>query len=148
MREKNNFRAVILGITIIIINQFAQYFLSSRNLILAKNQNLIFGLGPQMGWFFDVSILIILFLALFIVSKTVFIYPLMIILAGAINNIIDRIFRGGVLDYFYLKVYSQNIYFNVSDVLIVIGVIIYMVLIIIEKKTGKFSHEFKIFRHK
>lgn len=134
MERKNSFWAAGLAILIILLNQTAEYILLTRHLILAKNQNLIFGLGPQMGLFLDTTILIILFLAIFIVFKTVFIFPLATIIGGALSNLIDRFFRGGVLDFFQIKISSQNIFFNVADIIILLGVIIYFIIVIKQRK--------------
>lgn len=134
MQGKNSLLAAGLAILIILLNQTAEYILLTRHLILAKNQNLIFGLGPQMGLFLDTTILIILFLAIFIVFKTVFIFPLATIIGGALSNLIDRFFRGGVLDFFQIKISSQNIFFNVADIIILLGVIIYFIIVIKQRK--------------
>lgn len=134
MAEKSKIFSVGIAALIILLNQLIEYILLTQNLILTKNQNLIFGLGPQMGMFLDITILIILFLAIFVVFKTVFIFPLAIILGGALSNLIDRFFRGGILDYFKIKIFSQNIYFNIADIIIVLGVIIYFILVVREKR--------------
>lgn len=139
MRKKSDLFAAIIAVVIILINQALEYILLSRHLILAKNQNLIFGLGPQMGMFLDITILIILFLAIAIVYRTIYIFPLAIILGGALSNVIDRIFRGGVLDFFHLNIFSQNLFFNVSDIIILLGAIFYFILVILEKR-----HDHKI----
>lgn len=43
---------------------------------------------------------------------------ILMVLAGAISNLFDRIFRGGVVDYIDLKIWPT---FNFADVLIVTG---------------------------
>lgn len=134
MERKSKIFAAGLAILIVFLNQIAEYILLTRHLVLAKNQNLIFGLGPQMGLFLDTTILIILFLAIFIVFKTIFIFPLAVIIGGALSNLIDRIFRGGVSDFFQIKISSQDVFFNASDIMILLGVIIYFILVIKQKK--------------
>ena len=134
MERKNSFWAAGLAMLVILLNQITEYILLTHNLILTKNHNLIFGLGPQLGPFLDITILIILFLAIFVVYKTVFIFPLAVIIGGALSNLIDRIFRGGVLDFLHLKISSQDIFFNASDIIILLGVIIYFIIVIKQRR--------------
>ncbi|OGL87604.1 hypothetical protein A3I42_03680 [Candidatus Uhrbacteria bacterium RIFCSPLOWO2_02_FULL_49_11] len=47
--------------------------------------------------------------------------PYLLILAGAVSNIIDRPLSGGVIDYFFLS--PLGLYFNLADVMIVGGMI-------------------------
>lgn len=58
--------------------------------------------------------------------------PVVFILAGGLVNIFERIVFGGVIDYF--KIF--NIYFNISDIFIVLGFIVF-ILIEILKYTNK-----------
>ena len=51
------------------------------------------------------------------------IFPIVLILAGAISNIIDRFVYGGVIDYINLFNYSQ---LNIADIYIFIGVAVYL----------------------
>lgn len=44
---------------------------------------------------------------------------LVVILSGAVSNLIDRLFRPGVVDFIDLKIWPA---FNLADTLIVIGV--------------------------
>lgn len=48
-------------------------------------------------------------------------FSLALICSGAISNLIDRVARGGVIDYINLRVWPS---FNVSDIFIVIGAIL------------------------
>ncbi|MFA4872723.1 MAG: signal peptidase II [Patescibacteria group bacterium] len=48
--------------------------------------------------------------------------PYLLILAGAVSNIIDRPLSGGVIDYFFLP--PLGLYFNIADVMIVGGILL------------------------
>ena len=59
---------------------------------------------------------------------------LLLILSGGIGNLLDRTFRGYVIDFisFYYETYSFYI-FNFADTFITIGVFIYILDIVISK---------------
>ena len=68
---------------------------------------------------------------------------LMMILGGAVGNLIDRIFLGKVTDFLDLAVYKNGLYkniwpiFNMADSFIVVGVSILVIIMIFEKKDSK-----------
>ena len=62
-------------------------------------------------------------------------YPVILLTAGLLGNLIDRLFRGFVIDFIDLKFWPV---FNIADSLIVIGVIwLGLVLIISDYKESK-----------
>ena len=56
---------------------------------------------------------------------------LSLILAGGIGNLIDRVFRGYVIDYIDITEVINYPVFNFADICIVVGVIILFVMIIV-----------------
>ena len=54
-----------------------------------------------------------------------------LVLAGGIGNLIDRIFRGYVIDYFDITQLFNYPVFNFADICIVLGVVILFVTILI-----------------
>lgn len=54
---------------------------------------------------------------------------LVLVLAGAIGNIIDRLFRGYVVDFFEFTFFKWPV-FNVADIYVVVGVILLALMIV------------------
>lgn len=115
----------LIGLMILVIDQAIKISLRLLNKeILIKNEGIIFGakLNPRLFWFVSVLILLASF---FILKKLRKDYPnitfgFVLIVAGIISNLVDRLAYGGVLDYLNLK----NLYFNFADVAIISGLII------------------------
>jgi len=103
------------------------------NFSLSTNPNIALGI-PLKGIFFYFLLIIILF---WLISKLIKSYQkkhliniscLMLILAGAFSNLLDRWKHGLVIDYFDLQFIAV---FNVADLMILVGVIILIWQIII-----------------
>ena len=55
-------------------------------------------------------------------------FPVIVIIAGAIGNLIDRLFRGYVIDFIDIRLFDfPN--FNIADILIVFGSIALLIII-------------------
>lgn len=59
-----------------------------------------------------------------------------LIIAGGIGNLIDRIFRGFVIDYIEIKLFNFAV-FNFADICVVVGTILFLVFIIFLDKPKK-----------
>ena len=68
---------------------------------------------------------------------------LSVIIAGATGNLIDRIFRGYVIDFISLDIIHFPI-FNVADICVTVGLVILVFLIIFKYKDKDFDYIFKI----
>jgi len=91
--------------------------------------------GIAFGWLSSLflltlflSLLAIIFLTFSLLSLSPFRekYPLLLLLAGAGSNLIDRIWRGGVVD--YLQLHKLPWSFNLADLLIIWGSIHFLIL--------------------
>ncbi len=56
-------------------------------------------------------------------------WSLVLILSGAVGNIIDRIMRGAVVDFFEIRLFEFAI-FNVADIFVTIGAVLLFVYIL------------------
>ena len=115
------------------------------NLLYAQNTGGIYGMLPGNNMLFAiVSLLILCFLFYYAWQekkkdkKKYILWQLVI--AGGLSNVIDRIFRGYVVDFIQLKMFGI---FNVADAMIVLGIIAIMILeireIIDERKSNRKS---------
>lgn len=114
------------------------------NLTFIENRGAAFGILNGARWFF-VIITIIVTVGFFIYLKK-YMPPnkeyryvkaaLILILAGAWGNAIDRIIRGYVVDYFE-TVFIKWPVFNIADIYVVLGTIIlaFLFIFVIKEKT-------------
>lgn len=137
----------LLAIIGIILDQTTKLLITSL-LKLNEVVNIINGFfsityvrntGAAWGMFSNntllLSIISILFLIFFIkyieeLSKVSFFYEIAfgLIVGGIVGNLIDRLFRGYVIDFFRFIILDYNYpIFNIADTLIVIGVIILII---------------------
>jgi signal peptidase II len=113
-----------------------------------KNKGAAWGIFQNGRIFFIVLTIIILAILVYILAKyeNKFLrISLSLLLGGAIGNLIDRISRGSVVDFFqfYIGSYEFPI-FNVADTFIVIGTImlaIYMLFIHKDKQNNEKEKE-------
>ncbi|MCD7867394.1 MAG: signal peptidase II [Clostridiales bacterium] len=100
-----------------------------------ENRGIAFGLFQGGAGFFAVMTLAFLALILYIVLRIPrqrFYRPLFCLLAlltsGALGNLIDRIFRGYVIDYIYFSLIHFPV-FNLADIYVVLSVFLLAVLL-------------------
>lgn len=115
----------------ISVNQITSFF----NLVLVYNKGISFGLFNQIDYsnyiFLSLSIIIICFLLKWLKDSVMLTESLALglIIGGAIGNIVDRIFRPGVVDFIQLhwhEYYWPN--FNIADSAICLGVMVLIIL--------------------
>ena len=100
-----------------------------------KNTGGAFGLGNNHIWIFILlNLLIILAIIIYTqrkkeLSKLEFLGSILV-LSGGTGNLIDRIFRGYVVDYIDINDFMNYPVFNLEDMLIVVGIVIIMINII------------------
>lgn len=142
---------IILIISLIIIDQLIKVlafkYLSQvnsvtlisgvLNLTYLENTGAAFGLWNSRWFLIALNILIIFAVIKLLRSQKYEFTKQMktaysLILAGGITNLIDRLFRGFVIDYIDINELFYYPVFNLADICIIVGILIIMVTIIIK----------------
>lgn len=151
--------AFIIGLIVIVLDQITKYLaLSLRGkdsiilidklleLTYLENRGAAFGiLQGRSAFFIVISIIVIAYLCYLLIKhknmdKLVNI-SLGLILGGAIGNLIDRIVRGFVIDFIFVRFWGFYDFpvFNVADIGVTLGVFILIILNIFTKRLDDFN---------
>ena len=151
--------ALISVVVLVCIDQFTKYlvvghlkdrpaYVLIRNIFqleYLENRGAAFGILQNQRVFFYISVLLITAAVIWFYSKVPMerkYLPLRIciigICAGAIGNMIDRIYLGYVVDFFYFKLIDFPI-FNVADIYVTVTFIVLVLLIFFYYKDEDFS---------
>jgi len=122
----NKISFYFIPVGVILIDQTIKTLLIKNNFPYILNPDFIFCLGKNWDLFFWIccTMIVLLFLLSFRRNLTETL-SLFIILGSAVTNLLDRIFRGGVIDYWQINYFGRGIYFNLADLLLILGVMIY-----------------------
>ena len=130
----------IIGIIIILIDQLTKFLLLNKNFTIipnflnityTENRGGAFGIGTSTI-ITIISIIIIVGILIYIIherKKNINYIPFILILAGSIGNLIDRICKGFVVDYIDINLFNYPA-FNIADICIVLGVLIILIQMI------------------
>ena len=133
---KNRFLFLIP--VLVLIDQLIKYLVKDRIFIIfnqplilySKNTGAAFGIlaGNNLLLIF-ISVLVLILLGYFYKKEPKLRIGLAFIFAGAISNLMDRVFRGFIVDYINIWILSN---FNLADVFNILGL-----LLILYKLKGK-----------
>lgn len=153
MKTKNKYIFIaILTPLLIAIDIITKILCEGINLEIIPNffylistHNYGAGLGVLSGKTALLIVLSIVFLLAFCLydvfyKKNTKVYNVAIcfIFSGAIGNLIDRIFLGYVRDFLFVNIKIMPYYFNIADVLLTVGIILFVVdLLFLTKKDNK-----------
>ena len=103
-------------------------------LTFVTNTGTFWGLFSDTNMFFIILSLVILSILIYIIIKKINLnkinkYLYSLIISGVIGNLIDRIIRGYVVDFIGIRIFDYSFpIFNLADVYIVIGVLLFMII--------------------
>lgn len=134
--------ALIIFIVLLLIDQISKIIAiyTNINIIMLKdilnlklvfNNGIAFGMGQgeNVGTFIVSNLIVLGIIIRFIVLQkdrmdAVTMYGLFMILSGGFGNVIDRVFRGKVVDFIQIFPNTHFPVFNLADVYIVVGWVI------------------------
>lgn len=161
-KNVNLFIALFLVIVLTIIDQLTKYLAITQlkdstphvlikdvfELQYLENRGAAFGVFQNKQWIFIVFTFIVLIAVALIYVKTPlnpYYRPIRVcvifITAGAIGNMIDRIYRNFVVDFLYFKLIDFPV-FNVADIYVTLTIIILCILILFKYKENDFNFIF------
>lgn len=123
LKINNKLRYLLLFSVLVIVDQTSKLF-SLYYLPYKINQGGSWGLDLGSRYIYMAILLVvtIFFLYLFKTLKdSVSRHSVILILSGSASNLVDRFFRGGVVDFISIKIWPT---FNLADVFITVGVIV------------------------
>ena len=110
-----------------------------------ENRGAAFGTLQNQRWFFILIVFVVLIALIWCFSrlpKDAHYHPLrilfLVLAAGAIGNMIDRVAYGYVIDFFYFSLIDFPI-FNVADIYVTVSMLALFVLILTFYKENDFS---------
>ncbi len=150
---------ILLIFILCVIDQVSKFFINKymaadESIIIIKDFLKLFyvkNIGISFGMFkgfrlpiIIVSVLIIGYMIYdFVKSNSKFhMFSVALIISGATGNLIDRLFRGYVIDFISFTLFKKEMsIFNIADACITIGVILYMIYVLIGGKNEEDSSE-------
>lgn len=100
------------------------------NFTYCENRGIAFGIGQGGAKIFALMTLLMIIVALIYIAfkfnklKGLTVFGIALVISGGIGNLIDRLFRGYVIDYIDFSEIVDFPIFNFADICIVVGVII------------------------
>lgn len=137
---KHNANNGIIFIFIIVIDQLSKYLSTNIDITIIpnilkftyiQNTGAIFGIFEK-NLVLIINIIVIIGIIIYWIKSqksNVKNLSLVLIISGSIGNLIDRIFRGYVIDYIKLLPFGNLPIFNIADIFITIGFLIFIILI-------------------
>lgn len=133
MRKRRIIIGSVLGIIIALMDQLSKVFMIDKsfevipgflNFSYVQNTGGAFGIGKlSVVLIFNILIIIGVVVVLVKLKNSINNYiPYVLVLSGGVGNLIDRIFKGYVIDFIDVNLFNFPT-FNIADICIVIGII-------------------------
>ncbi|MBT3985599.1 signal peptidase II [archaeon] len=132
---------IIISIILLALDQFTKYIFTGKEYLVgsfgiyyAENTGAAFGILSQMNIFLILVGFLVLFLIFYFYNDVKCKLPFILIFAGTLGNVIDRLLFGYVRDFILISIWPI---FNVADMCNTIGVLILLYCFWREDKTYK-----------
>jgi signal peptidase II len=119
----------LLFLLLVFVDQLSKYIVRSSGGFYICNPNIAFGIKVSeiSFWLLWIAFISVLLFLLYKKSWSFNYYFLILILSGAISNMLDRFIHGCIIDFIDLRFWPI---FNLADIFIVIGVILILIKIL------------------
>ena len=154
---------IILAAVLIVVDQITKYIALTRlksvgnvtfikgfmDFTFVENRGAAFGILNGKVWLLLIVAVVICAAIIYAMRKMPdtkeykwLKWTLMLILAGAVGNVIDRLFRGYVVDFFEFTFISWPV-FNMADIYVVVGTVLmaFIVLFVIKDDDKKIKED-------
>lgn len=128
MKTKKVFSISIVSLLILLsLDQFSKYIIRRGSGFYICNKGIAFGIDIPEKLIWTLSLIVIFSFIILLFRKTLRKKPflLALILAGALSNLIDRLYFSCVIDFIDLKFWPV---FNLADIYITVSVIMLLYL--------------------
>lgn len=148
------FKYISIIVLLVIFDQVSKFFalkyLVNSDIAIIKNffsLSFIKNTGAAFG-LMSGNIILLILLSLFLIwylikelrknnTNKYNVISLVMIIGGSFGNLIDRVARGYVIDFFSFRIFNKDMpIFNIADILITLGVIILIIVIIVEERNA------------
>ena len=154
--RKIKLQAVIMAVVMLVLDQISKWlvdwFLPRPPAVTTvipyvidfryvQNEGAAFGWFSDQRWIFLVSTTVFLVIAIYAffslkIEQKLVNFALMLIVSGGIGNMIDRIFRGFVIDFINFT-FVDFFVFNIADCCVVVGCALFVLYLIIDSLKEK-----------
>lgn len=122
---------------LVLINNFLKFY-------YIQNTGISFGILSNQKFIIILLTILIMIYVLYETNKNkdnkLYVFSSMLIVSGALGNLIDRIFRGYVIDFISFTLFNREMaIFNIADTLITFGIIMYIWILFMEGKNERNS---------
>src|SRR3989344_8052904 len=114
----------ILVLSLLILDIITKIYFKGKSFFIfnyTENTGAVFGIFKDNNLFFIILNLIVILIIVYYYKEINIHYALNFILAGAIGNLISRIYYGFVIDFIDFRIWPI---FNFADMFIVIGIML------------------------
>ena len=125
MRQEKNYsvglKSFLGGVGLVGINLLVETWVLRGGMTVAWNQGGVLNIFPSKYWLIITAIIVgVAIIAWFKTTNIWVRYSLMVILAGGVGNLLNRVVFGSVMDYIYYP--RLNVYGNLNDIYLGVGV--------------------------